>query len=221
VVTLLRRPFLGFQFLCNAHSALLFEGDNNIALAVLCGRITDGEWCVGADVTPEQLGSVGEAIITKDDTLFMDGSGDKQYIEDRCNEIRDAIERTTSEYEKEKLQERLAKLSGGVAVIKVCMRSLQVGTPAMIDIVLLPCAVQSGDSLQTWAVCFSPFWNVFMFGLVKLLYGSRSLLHPSPWQHPKCLLCACAYTAHAPKYHRWAASAKSRSARRRTALPML
>ena len=74
-----------------------------------------------ADVTPDQLGQVGEAIITKDDTLFMDGNGDKANIEDRCNEIRDAIDRTTSEYEKEKLQERLAKLSGGVAVIKVCV----------------------------------------------------------------------------------------------------
>lgn len=72
-----------------------------------------------ADVTADQLGSVGEAIITKDDTLFMEGGGDKTNIEDRSNEIRDAIDRTTSEYEKEKLQERLAKLSGGVAVIKV------------------------------------------------------------------------------------------------------
>ena len=50
---------------------------------------------------------------------MLDGAGDKLAIEDRCELIRETVSRTTSEYEKEKLQERLAKLSGGVAVIKV------------------------------------------------------------------------------------------------------
>ena len=58
--------------------------------------------------------------VSKDDTIILDGDGDKALIEDRCQIIREAAENTTSDYEKEKLQERLAKIAGGVAVIKVC-----------------------------------------------------------------------------------------------------
>jgi chaperonin GroEL len=65
------------------------------------------------------LGSVKKITISKDDTVLLDGLGSKSEIEERCNFIRNSIENTTSDYEKEKLQERLAKLSGGVAVIKV------------------------------------------------------------------------------------------------------
>ena len=57
--------------------------------------------------------------MTKDDTLVLDGVGEQSIIEDRCELIRGSIENTKSEYEREKLQERLAKLSGGVAIIKV------------------------------------------------------------------------------------------------------
>ncbi len=57
--------------------------------------------------------------ITKDDTIIVDGLGDKQMIKDRIGQIRAQIQNTTSEFDKEKLQERLAKLAGGVAVIKV------------------------------------------------------------------------------------------------------
>jgi chaperonin GroEL (HSP60 family) len=57
--------------------------------------------------------------VSKDDTIILDGDGDKALIEDRCQIIREAAEATSSEYEKEKLQERLAKIAGGVAVIKV------------------------------------------------------------------------------------------------------
>ena len=57
--------------------------------------------------------------ITKDDTIIVDGLGDKQMIKDRVGQIRAQISTTTSDFDKEKLQERLAKLSGGVAVIKV------------------------------------------------------------------------------------------------------
>lgn len=59
------------------------------------------------------------ATVTKDDTVFLNGGGEKEAITARCEQIRGVIAQTTSEYEKEKLQERLAKLSGGVAVIKV------------------------------------------------------------------------------------------------------
>lgn len=71
------------------------------------------------NVTEEQLGSCGNVKITKDDTIIMNGFGDKKNIEERCQLIRESIDATTSDYEKEKLQERLAKLGGGVAVVKV------------------------------------------------------------------------------------------------------
>lgn len=71
------------------------------------------------DVQLQDLGKVGEITITKDDTLLMKGKGEKSEIEKRVNELREEIEESTSEYEKEKLSERLAKLSAGVAVIKV------------------------------------------------------------------------------------------------------
>merc|ERR1712228_820462 len=57
--------------------------------------------------------------VTKDDTVILEGAGAKDAIEERCESIRDAIEMSTSEYEKDKMKERLAKLSGGVAVINV------------------------------------------------------------------------------------------------------
>merc|ERR1719399_1351025 len=65
------------------------------------------------------LGTAKKVTISKDDTIILDGAGEKDAIEERCELLRDGIAATTSEYEKEKLQERLAKLSGGVAVIKV------------------------------------------------------------------------------------------------------
>ena len=71
------------------------------------------------DVTLASLGTAKSVTITKDDTTIVDGAGDKQEIAARVAQIKQQIEETTSEYDREKLQERLAKLSGGVAVIKV------------------------------------------------------------------------------------------------------
>ena len=71
------------------------------------------------DVTLASLGTAKSVTITKDDTTIVDGAGDKQEIAARIAQIKQQIEETTSEYDREKLQERLAKLSGGVAVIKV------------------------------------------------------------------------------------------------------
>lgn len=71
------------------------------------------------DMTLEQLGTAKKITITKDDTIILDGGGDKTAVEDRCEMLRDNVENATSEYDKEKIHERLAKLSGGVAVIKV------------------------------------------------------------------------------------------------------
>ncbi len=70
-------------------------------------------------VTMDMLGSARKVTITKDDTTVIDGAGDKDAIASRVTQIRAQIEDTTSDYDKEKLQERLAKLSGGIAVIKV------------------------------------------------------------------------------------------------------
>src|SRR5690349_13156069 len=71
------------------------------------------------NVTLDMLGRAKRVSITKDDTTIVDGAGKKKAIEARVNQIKAQIEETTSDYDKEKLQERLAKLAGGVAVIKV------------------------------------------------------------------------------------------------------
>jgi len=76
------------------------------------GRKLDG-------VTVEDLGAARRIVATKDETVFVDGQGDKSEVEGRVAQIRAQIENTTSDFDREKLQERLAKLSGGVAVIKV------------------------------------------------------------------------------------------------------
>ena len=65
------------------------------------------------------LGSAKRVEITKENTVIVDGSGEKDTIVARCNQIRAQVEETNSDYDREKLQERLAKLAGGVAVIKV------------------------------------------------------------------------------------------------------
>jgi chaperonin GroEL len=71
------------------------------------------------NVTLDMLGRAKRVSITKDDTTIVDGSGDKANIEARVSQIKAQIEETSSDYDREKLQERLAKLAGGVAVIKV------------------------------------------------------------------------------------------------------
>ncbi|HSE73351.1 MAG TPA: chaperonin GroEL, partial [Dongiaceae bacterium] len=70
-------------------------------------------------VTVDMLGKAKKIVITKEETTIVDGAGKKKEIEGRCTQIRAQIDETTSEYDKEKLAERLAKLAGGVAVIKV------------------------------------------------------------------------------------------------------
>jgi len=77
------------------------------------------------DVQIHDLGQVGEVTITKDDTLMLRGKGRKEEISQRVEQIKDQMEMTTSEYEKEKLQERLAKLASGVAVLKVSFEGLK------------------------------------------------------------------------------------------------
>ena len=71
------------------------------------------------DATVDMLGHARQVKVTKENTIIVDGAGDKQAIADRVAQIRSQIGMTTSEYDKQKLQERLAKMAGGVAVIKV------------------------------------------------------------------------------------------------------
>jgi chaperonin GroEL len=70
-------------------------------------------------VTVEQLGRAKRVVVDKDDTTIIGGAGDRKRIDGRIEQIRREIEKTTSDYDREKLQERLAKLAGGVAVIRV------------------------------------------------------------------------------------------------------
>jgi chaperonin GroEL len=70
-------------------------------------------------VTVNDLGKAGKIVVTKDDTTIIDGAGETDRIKGRIEEIKVEIDRSTSDYDKEKLQERLAKLAGGVAVIRV------------------------------------------------------------------------------------------------------
>ncbi|MEO1019119.1 MAG: chaperonin GroEL [Pseudomonadota bacterium] len=71
------------------------------------------------NVTLDMLGTAKRVVIEKENTTIVDGAGSKDEIQGRCNQIRAQIEETTSDYDREKLQERLAKLAGGVAVIRV------------------------------------------------------------------------------------------------------
>jgi chaperonin GroEL len=71
------------------------------------------------NVTLEMLGQAKRVLIDKEDTTLVEGAGEKSAIKDRCGQIRAQIEETTSDYDREKLQERLAKLAGGVAIIRV------------------------------------------------------------------------------------------------------
>jgi chaperonin GroEL len=71
------------------------------------------------NVTIKDLGQAKRISIDKDNTIIIDGAGTKKDIQGRCAEIRNQVENTTSDYDREKLQERLAKLVGGVAVVKV------------------------------------------------------------------------------------------------------
>ncbi|MDX1485838.1 MAG: chaperonin GroEL, partial [Alphaproteobacteria bacterium] len=71
------------------------------------------------NATMDMLGSAKRVAISKEESTIVDGAGKNKAIQDRCTQIRQQIEETTSDYDREKLQERLAKLAGGVAVIKV------------------------------------------------------------------------------------------------------
>ncbi|XP_002978237.2 chaperonin CPN60-2, mitochondrial [Selaginella moellendorffii] len=111
-------------FKCCAIKAPGF-GDNRKSclqdLAVLTGGqlVSEDVGIKLEKVDRSMLGSAKKVTISKDDSIVLDGLGDKKEIEERCEQIREAVKSSTSDYDKEKLQERLAKLSGGVAVLKI------------------------------------------------------------------------------------------------------
>ncbi|HJF29968.1 MAG TPA: chaperonin GroEL [Ligilactobacillus saerimneri] len=90
-------------------------------IAILTGAtvITDDLGLQLKDTTLDQLGTAGKVTVTKDSTTVVEGAGDKAAIAERIDQLKKQIGETTSEFDREKLQERLAKLSGGVAVIMV------------------------------------------------------------------------------------------------------
>jgi chaperonin GroEL len=90
-------------------------------MAVLTGGqvVSDDLGIKLENVTLDMLGRAKKVIITKDETTIIEGAGQKKEIEGRCAQMRQQIEETSSDYDREKLQERLAKLAGGVAVIRV------------------------------------------------------------------------------------------------------
>ena len=90
-------------------------------IAILTGGevITDDLGIKLENVNVKMMGTAKKITITKDNTTIVDGLGNKVDIEARCSQLRKQVDETTSDYDKEKLQERLAKLTGGVAVLKV------------------------------------------------------------------------------------------------------
>lgn len=90
-------------------------------IAILTGGsvISDEMGLKLENITLDHLGTAKKVIITKDNTTIVEGAGKSNKIEERCKQIKTQIDFTTSDYDKEKLQERLAKLSGGVAIIRV------------------------------------------------------------------------------------------------------
>jgi len=111
-------------FTCVAVKAPGF-GDRRKAMLQDIAALTGGQVIteeLGLDLksaTVDQLGSARQIRVTKENTIIVDGAGSKDDITARVNQIRAQLEETTSEFDKEKLQERLAKLAGGVAVVKV------------------------------------------------------------------------------------------------------
>ncbi len=116
------------------------------------------------NVTLDMLGSAKKVIVTKEDMTIVDGAGKKADIEGRCNQIRRLIEETTSDYDREKLQERMAKLASGVAVIRV-------GGATEVEVKEKKDLVE--DAMHATRAAVEE--GVVAGGGVALLYGRRAL----------------------------------------------
>ncbi|CAK0780084.1 Chaperonin CPN60-2, mitochondrial [Coccomyxa viridis] len=115
-------------------------------------------------VEPTMLGTAKKVTISKDDTIILDGGGAKGAIQERSDQIREAIDNASSDYDREKLQERLAKLSGGIAVIKV-------GGASEVEVQEKKDRVT--DALNATKAAVEE--GIVPGGGVALLYGSREL----------------------------------------------
>ena len=116
------------------------------------------------NVTPDMLGTAKRLVITKEETTVVEGAGSKKDIEGRCNQIRAQIDETSSDYDREKLQERLAKLAGGVAV-------LNIGGASEIEVKERKDRVE--DALNSTRAAVEE--GIVAGGGVALLYAGRSL----------------------------------------------
>ncbi len=124
------------------------------------------------NVTLDMLGSAKNVLINKEETTIVDGAGKKRDIQGRCDQIRQQIEETTSDYDKEKLQERLAKLAGGVAVLKV-------GGATETEVKERKDRVQ--DALHSTRAAVEE--GILPGGGVALLYATRALDKIKPENH--------------------------------------
>jgi chaperonin GroEL len=124
------------------------------------------------NVTVDMLGKSKKVHITKDETTIIDGSGKKKEIEGRCAQIRAQIDDTSSDYDREKLQERLAKLAGGVAVIRVGgVAVIRVGGATEIEVKERKDRVE--DAMHATRAAVEE--GILPGGGVALLYGTRVL----------------------------------------------
>ena len=124
------------------------------------------------NVTLDMLGRAKRVVIEKENTTIIDGAGKKADIEARCNQIRAQIEETTSDYDREKLQERLAKLAGGVAVIRV-------GGATEVEVKERKDRVD--DAMHATKAAVEE--GIVPGGGVALLYATRALANLKPENH--------------------------------------
>jgi chaperonin GroEL len=117
----------------------------------------------------DMLGRAKKVVITKEETTIVDGAGKKKEIEGRCGQIRAQIEETTSDYDRERLQERLAKLSGGVAIISV-------GGATEVEVKERKDRVE--DAMHATRAAVEE--GIVAGGGVALLYGTKALAKLKP-----------------------------------------
>lgn len=118
------------------------------------------------DAELDVLGTCEKIIISKDDTIIMGGAGDRPDVMERVSQIQAGIEATTSEYDREKLQERLGRLTGGVAVIKV-------GGASEVEVAELKDRIE--DALNATKAAYDE--GIVPGGGAALLYASKKLDH--------------------------------------------
>ena len=136
----------------------------DIAIATGATFISEDIGLTIDDCELDVLGTCEKMIVSKDDSIIIGGAGDKEDITERVETISSAIENTTSEYDREKLQERLGRLTGGVAVIKV-------GGASEVEVGELKDRIE--DSLCATRAAHEE--GVVPGGGVALLYSSRAL----------------------------------------------